>query len=378
MTSKIEIKEAGDKRSMHHFITFGNKLYRHCPQYVPDLLMGMRNDFNPKKNAALEFTQLKPFVAYRDGEPVGRVCAIINPHANEKWNIRVVRFGMFDFIDDIEVSKALLDAVASWGRGMGMDTMQGPMGITDFDKEGMLMSDYDQLGAMTEIYNYDYYPAHMERLGFKKAVDWVQIRVAVPPTTPERFSRVAAMVRKRYNLHKKRPTAHEIYKGYGLRIFHLLNEAYAPLFGFAGFTDQQANDFCHNYAPLVDFRMMSVVENEDNEPVGVAVTMASLAHALQRGGGRLLPLGWWWLLRALKWRHEFTVNMLLIAVRPDYQGKGVNALFFDDLIPVYQKMGFQYAETGPQLEDNIKEIAQWKVLNPQTIKRRRCWQKAIG
>ncbi len=378
MTGNIEIREATDRRTMRHFLTFGNRLYRGCPQYVPDLLVTLRDDFNPKKNAALAFTRLKPLVAYRDGVPVGRVCGIINPHANEKWNTRVVRFGMFDFIDDGEVSKALLDAVAEWGRSQGMDTMQGPLGITDFDKEGMLMSDYDCLGAMTELYNYPYYPAHMERMGFAKAADWVQIRVAVPPDTPERFTRVAGLVRSRYHLHKRRPTPREIYGGYGLRIFHLLNEAYAPLFGFAGLTDRQAEDFCHSYVPLVDFRMMSVVENEAGDPVGVAVTMASISRALQRGGGRLLPLGWWWLLRALKWRREPTVNMLLIAVRPDYQGKGVNALFFDDLIPVYQKLGFQYAETGPQLEDNVKEIAQWKVLNPQTIKRRRCWQKGIG
>lgn len=375
---RVTVKEVKTRREMRDFIRIADKLYEGCPQYVPDLHISVRQTFDPKKNSALQFSTVKPFVAYRDGECVGRIVGIINPRANEKWKVKAVRFGMIDFIDDREVSAALIQTVEDWGSANGMDTIEGPLGVTDFDKEGMLLTDFDSMGAMTEIYNYPYYPAHVEALGFTKAVDWVQVRIAVPKEVPEKYARTARLSKEMFDLKVRKLTAKEIYDGYGQKIFQLFNEAYSPLFGFTGFDEKQVNDFCHAYIPLVDLRMVPIIENAKGELVSAAVTMGSISHALKRANGRLLPTGWYWLLRALKWHREHTAGLLLIAVRPDYQGLGVNALIFDDLIPLYNELGFRYAETGPQLETNVRELSQWQPLNPQTVKRRRCWIKKIN
>ncbi len=373
----IVVIPADTKRIMSDFVKFPKQLYKDCHEYVPDLDIDVRNTYNPKKNPGLKFSDAQPFVAYRDGKPVGRVAAIINHHANETWKNKNVRFSQIDFIDDKEVSKALINKVIEWGKSRGMDNVQGPLGITDYDKEGMLLEDYDAMAAMTEYYNYPYYPEHMEALGFEKAVDWVQIRVKVPDEVPARYARVAKLSKEMFGLRLRTLTKKEILGGYGLEIFKLLNAAYAPLFGFTPMSEQQAMDYIRMYLPLLNLNMVPVVENNKGELVAITVTMTSISHALRRSHGRLLPLGWYYLLRSLRWHPEHTAGMLLIAVRPDYQGLGVNALFFDHLIPVYNRMGITYAETGPQLENNVKEISQWKPLNPQFIKRRRCWTKKI-
>lgn len=364
---------------MNDFVTLADKLYAECPYYVPDLRMDVRATFQPSKNAGLEFSNIQAFIAYDPkGKPVGRIAGIINHHANEKWNTRNVRFGFFDFIDDMDVSKALLNAVALWGKERGMDTLQGPMGITDFDKEGMLIEDFNQMGSMNTLYNYAYYPKHMEALGYKKEVDWVQIRIDIPSTPPFKYTRVAKLSKEMFNVKVKKINDRDITQGgYGHKIFHLLNESYSSLFGFTEFTDKQIDDFVKQYLGLVDKRLVTVVENEKNEVVGVAVSMCSLSNALRKSKGKLFPFGWYHLLKALKWKPEKHVDLLLIAVRPDYQMLGVNALFFDDLIPIYNEQGIRWAETGPQLEDNIRELTQWKPLNPIFIKRRRCYKKEI-
>lgn len=316
-------------------------------------------------------------MAYRDGKAVGRVMAIINRHANEKWKSNVVRFGYLDFIDDDEVSKALLDKVAEWGRACGMDTVQGPLGITDYDKEGMLMSDFGLLGSMFTYYNYPYYPMHMERLGYSKAVDWLSIRIAIPKELPAKYKRVANLSAEMFELKVRTLTKKEVKNGYIHKIFDLLNTAFSPLFGFSEFSSEQAEEYMNMYLPLVDMRMIPVVENAQGETVAVAVTIGSLSHAMRHCHGRLLPFGWLSLLSSLKWKHEDTVELLLIAVRPDLQGLGITAMLFDHLFPVFKEYGFKWAETGPQLEDNFKELRQWNALNPEFVKRRRCWQKAI-
>ncbi|MBP5338600.1 MAG: N-acetyltransferase [Prevotella sp.] len=374
---KVTVKAVTTGSEMTSFVRFAERHYAGCLQYVPDLEREVRDFFNPKKNSGLEFSDIQAFLAYRGSEVVGRIVGIINRHANEKWHNRNVRFSHIEFIDDTEVSSALLNAVAEWGRQRGMESIQGPMGITDFDKEGMLVEDFDIPGSLSSIYNYDYYPRHMEALGFTKEADWLQVRVKVPAEVPAVYTRVARHARERLGLHVRKVTNSEIRQSYGRRIFTLLNQAYSPLFGYTELTDRQMGDFVDQYISLVDKQMMPLIENEQGELVGVAITMASMADAFRRSGGRLWPTGWWHLLGGLKWNRSDTVEMLLIAVRPDYQGMGVNALFFDDLIPIYNKYGMKWAETGPQLEDNARELSQWRALSPQTIKRRRCYTKKI-
>ena len=375
----IRIKRAETKKEMDDFIGLALRLYKDCPYYVPDLDMDIRDTFDPSKNAGLDFSDIQPFIAYdEEGKAVGRIAGIINHHANKKWNVKNVRFGFIEFIDDIEVSKALLKAVEDWGRGRGMTAIQGPMGIFDFDKEGMLVEDFDQTGSMITIYNHPYYPKHLEALGYQKEVDWVQIRIDIPEEIPEKYKRVTELAREMFGLHVRKLTKDDVYKnGYGRKVFQLLNTAYSPLFGYTEMSDRQIDDYVNRYFPLIDKAMLPLIENDKGELIGVAITMGSLSHALQKAKGKLLPTGWYHLLKALKWKHEDKAELLLVAVRPDYQGLGVNALFFSDLIPIYNKYHFKWAETGPQLEDNVRELAQWKPLNPTIVKRRRCYKKAL-
>lgn len=376
----VRVKTVETKEEMNDFVRFPGQLYKGCPFYVPDLESDVRETFDPIKNPGLEFTDIKAFVAYNeDGQTIGRVAGIINHKANEKWNTKNVRFGLIEFIDNKDVSAALIKAVEDWGREFGMETIQGPMGIFDFDKEGMLVEDFDKTGSMITIYNPPYYPQHMDALGFKKAVDWVQIRIDIPKEIPPKYDRVAKLSKEMFGLHVKTLTDEDVYKkGYGKKVFDLLNTAYSSLFGYTEMTDKQIDEYVNRYFPLIDKPMLPVIENEKNELVGVAITMGSLSAALQKSKGKLLPFGWYYLLRSLKWKKEDKVEMLLIAVRPDYQGMGVNALFFADLIPVYNKYHYKWAETGPQLEDNVRELSQWKPLKPTIVKRRRCYQRPLS
>lgn len=375
---RVDVVKISCKRELDDFIRLPFRIYKDCPQYVPDLESDIRDLLNPKRNPAFEFSDIQPFVAYRHKEPVGRIVGIINRKANERWKTRNVRFSLIEFIDDQEVSAALIDAVASWGKSFGMEAIEGPMGITDFDKEGMLIEDFHLTGTMNTIYNPAYYPRHMEALGFGKEVDWVQIRINIPDTVPARYARTAQYVREQMGLKVVKAIGADFKKqNYGKKIFDLLNDAYTPIFGFSALSEKQADLFVKKYFSLIDMRLVPVVLNDKQEVVGVAVTMGCMSRAMQKARGRLLPFGWWHLLKALKWRHEDCAEMLLVAVRPDYQGMGVNALFFDDLIPIYNKYGFRWAETGPQLEDNVRELSQWKPLKPELVKRRRCYYKKL-
>lgn len=373
----IEVTPATTRQQLNDFVNLPRSIYADCPQYVPDLDIDVRHTFEPRHNAALQFCDVQPFVAYRNHQPVGRIVAIINRRANQKWQRSCVRFGFIEFMDDIDIPRALLTAVEQWGRSRGMTRIIGPLGITDFDKEGMLVEDFHLTGSMTAIYNPPYYPSHLQTLGYQKAVDWQQILVQVPSEVPERFQRVADYVRRRMQLRVRKMTSRELRGDNVQRIFRLLNQAYSPLFGFTEFTPEQVREFADKYLPLIDSQLVTLVENNQAEIIGVAITMQSIVPALQRSRGKLLPTGWFHLIRALRRHHSDWAEMLLVAVRPDYQGKGVNALFFEDLIPIYNRLGIRWAETGPQLEENTRELSQWTDLNPQFIKRRRCYSKEL-
>ena len=363
---------------MEDFIRLPYSIYKDCRQYVPDLESDIRDLFDQRKNPAYSFSEIQPFVAYRNDVCVGRIVGIINRKANEKWKMRNVRFSMIEFIDDLNVSKALIEAVSKWGQSKGMEAIHGPLGITDFDKEGMLLEDFHLTGSMNTVYNPEYYPRHMEALGFEKEVDWLQVRINIPQEVPAKYARMAQYVREEMRLRVVKMTKEDNQKrDYGRKVFKLLNEAYAPIFGFSELSVEQADIFLKKYLSLIDWKLIPIVINEQDEIVGVAVTMGSLSKAMQKARGRLWPFGWWHLLKALKWRLDDNAEMLLVAVRPDYQGLGVNALFFDDLIPLFNKYGFRWAETGPQLEDNMRELTQWKPLKPEYVKRRRCYTKKI-
>lgn len=376
--SGVVVRRVEGHKQMDDFVRLPKTIYKHCPQYVPDLESDVRKLFNIQDNPGLEFSDIQPFVAYRENKPVGRIVGIVNKKANKRWETKNVRFSMIEFVDDLEVSMALLLAVEQWGKERGMNMMQGPLGITDFDKEGMLVEDFNLLGSINTIYNPDYYARHMETLGLEKEVDWLQVRINIPQEVPARYARVAQYAREQIGLRVIKLTDKQICnEGYGTRVFELLNEAYKPIFGFSALSQSQIEKFIHKYLKMVDKQLLPVILNDKDEMVGVAISMGSLSKSMQKARGKLFPFGWYHLLKALKWKPEDNAEMLLIAVRPDYQGLGVNAMFFDDLIPIYNRCGFKWAETGPQLEDNLRELNQWKPLHPQFVKRRRCYKKEI-
>lgn len=375
----IIIKKVADKKDLKAFIRFNYELYKNNPYAVPDLYDDMLNTFSPKKNAAFEFCESDYFLAYQDGKLVGRVAAIINHRANETWNKKEVRFGWIDFIDNPEVSKALLQEVERWGKSKGMTEIVGPLGFTDMDAEGMLIEGFDQLSTMATIYNYPYYPQHMERLGYEKVADWVEFKLTVPDRLPDKFVRIAEIIMQKYNLKiKKLKNREEIEQyNYGQKIFDLINEAYAPLYGYSKMTQGQIDQYVKMYLPMLDLRMVTLVEDAEKNLVAVGISMASMSEALQKAKGKLLPFGWYHLLKALFVKHSKTLDLLLVAVKPEYQSKGVNALLFYDLVPIYQKMGFKYGESNPELEDNKKVQAQWSAFESELHKRRRAFRKTI-
>lgn len=374
----IIIKKVTSPKELKSFIRFNYELYKNNPYSVPDLYDDMLNTFSPEKNAAFEFCEADYFLAYKDNKLVGRVAAIINRRANETWNKKEVRFGWIDFIDDLEVSKALLATVEDWGRQRGMEAIVGPLGFTDMDAEGMLVEGFDQLGTMATIYNYPYYPEHMEKLGYEKEADWVEFKLTVPDKLPEKFVRISEIILQKYNLKIKKLSRKELKeKNYGQRIFDLINEAYAPLYGYSKMTQRQIDQYIKMYLPLIDLRMVSLVEDAEGNLVAVGISMPSLSKALQKAKGRMLPFGWFHLLKALFIKKPKVLDLLLVGVKPEYQSKGVNALLFYDLVPVYQQMGFEYGESNPELELNKKVQAQWTAFESVQHKRRRAFKKNI-
>lgn len=374
----ITVKKVTTKKELKDFIRFNYELYKDNRYSVPDLYDDMLNTFSKKKNAAFEFCEADYFLAYKDGKLVGRIAGIINKRANETWGKKDVRFGWIDFIDDIEVSKMLLETVEKWGRERGMTHIQGPLGFTDFDAEGMLVEGYDQLSTMATIYNYPYYPEHMEKLGYEKDADWVEYKIYIPDAIPEKHQRISDLIQRKYNLKIKKYTSSKaIAKEYGQAIFELMNEAYSPLYGFSPLSQGQIKQYIKMYLPIVDLRMLTLITDANDTLVGVGISMPSLSVALQKAKGRILPFGWYHLLKALFVKRAKVLDLLLVAIKPEYQNKGVNALLFSDLIPVYQKLGFKYAESNPELEMNGKVQAQWEYFDTELHKRRRAFVKAI-
>lgn len=381
--SSIEIKKVESRYDLKKFIEFHYDLYEGNPYDVPNLYSDDVNTLRKDKNAAFEFCEAEYYMAFKDGKMVGRVAAIINHRANEKWQQKRVRFGWIDFIDDMEVSAALLKAVEDYGRSKGMTEVVGPLGFTDLDPEGMLTWGFDQLGTMPTIYNYEYYPKHMEALGgFEVDNKYVEYKLYVPDTVPEKYTKIAKMIQKRYNLHIKKLTRTDIFKnGYGQKIFRLINETYKDLYGFSELTEKQINQYVEMYLPLADLSLITLVEdwNADKKLVGVGITIPSLSRALQKcKRGRMLPMGWWHLLMAIKYHKTNIVDLLLMGVLPEYRSKGANALMFADLIPRYQAYGFEWGESQVEMETNEGVQSQWDALNPVMHKKRKCYIKKIS
>ena len=375
----VEIKKVLSKRDLRLFVDFPETLYRNNPYYVPPLFFDQMDTLDQGKGAAQEFCDSALYLAYKDGRLAGRVAAIVNFKANEQWNHKEVRFGWYDFIDDAEVSGALMEKVYEFGREHGMESVVGPLGFTDFDPEGQLVSGFDRLSTMALIYNHPYYNDHIQAMGFEKDADWIEYKVFIPEKLPDRLNRISNIVKERCNVHLRPLTRRIIRKEqYGMKVFRLINECYKNLYNFTVLPDDMARKYLDFYLSILDLRYLSMVENDKGELVAFGITMPSIARALQKSRGKLFPFGWWHLLKSMFIKHEEGVEMLLVGVRPDYQNTGINSLLFADLFSRFSKWGVKWAETNAVLEDNLKNQGQWKDFETECVKRRRSYKKILG
>lgn len=374
----VVIKTVAGKEDLKTFVKFPLQLYKDCPYYVPNIYGDEIATLDPQQNAMGKYSLSRLFLAYKDGKVVGRMAAIINRIANKDWNHSEVRFGWADFIDDKEVSKALMEAVIAFGKENGMTSVAGPLGFTDFDNEGCVVEGFDDISSFMLKYNYPYYGEHFEALGMEKINDWLEYRIFVPDEVPEKVVRAAKIVSERYNLHVRKITKKEVRKeNYGHKLFDLVNRTYSKLFDFTILPAEVIDQYVDSYLSVLDMRYITLVENAEGDLVAMAINMPSIAQAVKKGKGYLFPLGWWYILKSLYIKHEDAVEFLLIAVDPEYRNRGVHAILFNELIPQIIQGGFKYGESNAEMESNTSVQNLWNLYRKEFKRRRRVFGKAI-
>ncbi len=371
----VTIREVNSRKELREFISFPEIIYKGCENWVNPLYLDEYSTLSKKKNPAFEFCEASYFLAYKENKVVGRVAAIINHNANKSWNEQNIRFGWLDFIDDFEVSAALMEKVEEIAFSRGLKAVNGPFGFTDMDREGLLVDGFDKMGSLTTLYNYPYYGEHLEKLGYCKDIDWEQREFDVPDEVPEKLRRYSEIVRDRYNVRILRPSSKRELKRYGRGLFEALNEAFMPLYGFSPLTDAQIDSYVKQYIPLINFDLICILLDREDKVVGFAVTMPSLSTALKKSRGKILPFGFLYLLKALK-RYEL-IDMLMIGIIPSYHNKGLNAVIFDHLNTNFIKLGTRRVIANPQLENNtaVQNIFDYYPARPYMT--RRCYLKSI-
>lgn len=373
----VIIREITQKKELKKFVKFNIELYKDSPYHVPGLVEEEMITLDKKKNPAFEVCDAVYFLAYRDDRVVGRIAGMVNRKSNEVWGQKYARFGFVDFVDDQEVVDALFDAVEKWAKKQGMDHLHGPLGFTDLDHEGMLIDGFDQLGTMATIYNHPYYPTHMERMGYAKDNDWHEFKIYIPNAVPDKHLRVGEIVKKKYELKTVKFKRRKDIWPYAHKIFEALNSAFGPLYGFAPLTKKQIDYYVNQYIPMIRLDMVTVIIHEETDKVvGFGISLPNLSHALKKAKGHLFPFGFIPLLKSLKSKPRI-IDLYLMGVLPEYQNKGVNALIFNDLIPVYQSLGVEYAESNPELESNNAVQAQWDYFKREHHKTRRAFIKEL-
>lgn len=371
----IKIVKVTTKSQRKKFIRFPFSLYEKCPNWVPALDGDEFDTFNPKKNEAYSFCEEESYLAYKDGILAGRVAAIINKKANQRWNKNEVRFGWIDFIEDQEVLEALLETVAKFGKERGCSEISGPWGFTDMDKEGVLVEGFDKLVPFTCSYNFPYYDTMLKAAGLKKSVDWTQKVVKISPEMPPMFQ-LADTIENRYDIHvAKVKNIKELGKRYGLGVFHMYNETFAPLFNFSPLTDSQINNYLETYVPILDSDYAVVCVDKDDNPIGFAFCVPTISHAVKKSNGKLLPFGFVRILKALK--HNDTLEALMIGIMPEYQGKGASVLMFKAIHENCIRRGVTRMILNPQLEENFKVQSMFEQYEVEPYMRRRAYSKIL-
>ena len=373
--ANIVLKEVKTNKDLRQFVDFPYTLYKNHPYWIPPIRMDELGTLRLKNNPNLDNNEVKMLMAFKDGKIAGRIAGIINHGHIEKWGNKYARFGWIDFIDDFEVAKTLLNAVEDWAKSKGMSAVNGPMGFTDIDKEGMLIEGFEELGTMPMIYNYPYYPKHLEALGYKKDVDWVEFQIFPPKEIPEKILRVQELVLKRAKLHILDYKKAKDLMPYAKQVFIILNEAYGHLYGTVDFTEKQIQEYTKQYLSFCDPRWTTLILDEKNELVGFSIAMPSFSKALQKNRGRMLPFGFLGMLSAMK--KNDLLDLYLIAVKPQYKGLGLPAILMSEMTKNAIKHGIKYAESAGELESNIEVQSMWKSFEHRQHKRRRCYLKLL-
>lgn len=372
----IEIKEVKGRRMLRKFIDFPTKLYADCPYFTPYLYEDELNNLIPSKNPASKYCDFKLFLAYKDKKIVGRICGIISHFANEKYHQNRVRFNRIDMIDDIEVTKALIKAVEDWGKENGLTEINGPLGYSDQDKEGMLIKGFDQLNMFVTFYTHEYYVEHMKKLGFNIDVTWNEYKILIPKELDPRLTKASQFMQQKFKLHLQTfKSKRELKKDIIVEVLKLVNVCYANLYGYVPIEENQMFHLAAQYIPLIHLDYLQLVRDENNKLVAFGLMIPTPSLALKKHKGHLYPFGFIDFLHDLK--HQKILDMLLVAVDPEYQNSGVMTIIFENALSKAIKNGIKYAETGPELEYNTKVQSLWKNFNAINHKKRVCWLKKI-
>lgn len=373
----IQIIKVSDKRQLNQFIGFPFQLYKNNPYWVPPLISDEKFTLNKKKNPAFEFSDAELWMAYKDGKVVGRIAGIISHSYIGKLGNKYARFGWIDFIDDLEVSKALLETVEAWAKGNGLEGLHGPLGFCDLDKEGMLIEGFEELGTFITIYNFPYYMKHMEALGYVKDAEWIEIDITLPETdVAQKVSTLAQKAKEKYNLSVVPLKKSKDVIPYIKEIFDLLNQGYEHLYGVVPITPKQVESYVKQFFSFLNTDYICIVKGEDGKIAGFGIIMPSLSKAAQKSKGRLFPTGFINFLNAIK--KNDTLDLYLVAIRPELRSKGVPYVMLNELTRSALKNGVVRAIASPELETNHAVQSMWRSYETRIHRRRRCYLKLFN
>ena len=371
----IQLKEITSRGDLKKFVRFPYRHYRNNRYWIPPLISGEMETLNRKKNPAFEHCDVKFLHAYRDGKPVGRIAGIINHRYVDQWKRKDARFCWFDTVDDREVSAQLLGAIEQWALSRGMERLIGPMGFTTFERQGILVKGFEEMPTFSGVYNYPYYPEHLEAHGYAKEIDYVEYEVKVPAEIPEKAMKIRDLIVKRYHLRSLRASSTKEMLPYADSVFRVINEAYEPLYGFTRLTEKQIDYFVKRYFSFIKPDYVTAVLDENERVLGFQISVPSLSRAFQKAGGRIFPTGWYHIQKALK--NPDRIDILLVGVLPEYQSKGINSIFMTDLTRIAIDRGIRYAESNSELEENVKVQNFWRYFDTRQHRRTRIYGKSL-
>ena len=373
--SDIKVKQVLNSSDLEFFIKFPMKLYKGNPYYVPPLINEEKSIWVKEENPALQYSEAAQFLAYKGENIVGRIAVMINHKEEKELGIRKVRFGWLDFINDIEVSKSLINTAIEYAKSKGISKIEGPMGFTNLDKAGMLTKGFDKLATMIGIYNFDYYPKHMEQLGLVKEKEWVEFEINFPDTLPDKVEKFSRLIAEKYELELVKFKAKKDILPLVDSMFKLLDDTYKNLSTYTPITEEQIKHYKEKYFKFIDKDYIVCIKDKYGSLISFAITMPSYSKALQKAKGKLFPFGWWHLLNAGKKNDR--ANFYLIGIHPQYQKRGVTAIIFKEIYETFKKKGVKFLETNPELEENASIQALWQDYHPTNHKRRRTYSLEI-